>query len=163
MWKNFGAFKKLPLGLSWWLTGKESVCQCRRHRFDPWPGKIPHASVQLSPYSAATEPTCPGVRAPPQEKPAPHSEEQPHNHSRRKACTAAKTSTAASKPKSKHRGFPGAAVAKKAPARAGDAGHPGSIPGSGRPLEEEMTPYSGILAWKIPGTEEPLGLQSMGP
>ena len=24
-----------------WLTGKESACQCRRHRFDPWVGKIP--------------------------------------------------------------------------------------------------------------------------
>ena len=24
-----------------WLSGKESICQCRRHRFDPWVGKIP--------------------------------------------------------------------------------------------------------------------------
>ena len=30
------------------------------------------------------------------------------------------------------------------------------------PLEEEMTTRSGILAWKIPWTEEPGGLQSMG-
>ena len=30
------------------------------------------------------------------------------------------------------------------------------------PLEEEMTTYSRILAWKIPQTEEPGGLQSMG-
>ena len=22
-------------GLLWWLSGKESTCQCRRHRFDP--------------------------------------------------------------------------------------------------------------------------------
>ena len=22
-------------GLPWWLSGKESTCQCRRHRFDP--------------------------------------------------------------------------------------------------------------------------------
>ena len=29
------------LGLPWWLRGKESTCQCRRHRFDPWVGKIP--------------------------------------------------------------------------------------------------------------------------
>jgi len=27
-------------GLPWWLTGKESTCQCRRHGFDPWVGKI---------------------------------------------------------------------------------------------------------------------------
>ena len=30
------------------------------------------------------------------------------------------------------------------------------------PLEEEMATHSGILAWKIPWTEEPGGLQSMG-
>ena len=26
---------------SWWLSGKESTCQCRRHGFDPWVRKIP--------------------------------------------------------------------------------------------------------------------------
>ena len=30
------------------------------------------------------------------------------------------------------------------------------------PLEKEMATHSGILAWGIPGTEEPGGLQSMG-
>ena len=30
------------------------------------------------------------------------------------------------------------------------------------PLEEEMTTHSRILAWRIPWTEEPGGLQSMG-
>ena len=30
------------------------------------------------------------------------------------------------------------------------------------PLEEEMTIHSSILAWEIPWTEEPGGLQSMG-
>ena len=30
------------------------------------------------------------------------------------------------------------------------------------PLEEEMTTHSSILAWRIPWTEEPGGLQSMG-
>ena len=29
-------------------------------------------------------------------------------------------------------------------------------------LEKEMATHSGILAWKIPGTEEPGRLQSMG-
>ncbi|CAI9166511.1 unnamed protein product [Rangifer tarandus platyrhynchus] len=28
-------------GLPRWLGGKESAYQCRRHRFDPWVGKIP--------------------------------------------------------------------------------------------------------------------------
>ena len=27
-------------GLPWWLSGKESACQCRRCEFDPWSGKI---------------------------------------------------------------------------------------------------------------------------
>ena len=30
------------------------------------------------------------------------------------------------------------------------------------PLEEEMATLSSILAWEIPWTEEPAGLQSMG-
>ena len=30
------------------------------------------------------------------------------------------------------------------------------------PLEEEMTTHSSILAWRIPWTEEPVGLQFMG-
>ena len=29
-------------------------------------------------------------------------------------------------------------------------------------LEEEMATHSSVLAWRIPGTEEPGGLQSMG-
>ena len=36
--------KKAGGGVSWWLSGKESVCQCRRskrHRFNPWGRKIP--------------------------------------------------------------------------------------------------------------------------
>ena len=30
------------------------------------------------------------------------------------------------------------------------------------PLEKEMATHSSILAWRIPGTEEPSGLPSMG-
>ena len=30
------------------------------------------------------------------------------------------------------------------------------------PLQKEMAMYSSILAWRIPWTEEPEGLQSMG-
>ena len=29
------------LGLPWWLAGKESACQCRRHKFNPWVRKTP--------------------------------------------------------------------------------------------------------------------------
>jgi len=30
-------------GLPWWLCGKESYCQCRRHVIDPWSWKTPQA------------------------------------------------------------------------------------------------------------------------
>ena len=29
-----------------WHSGKELACQCRRHRFDPWVGKIPRSRKQ---------------------------------------------------------------------------------------------------------------------
>ena len=44
---------------------------------------------------------------------------------------------------------------------AGDIEDESSIPGSRNPLEEGMATHSGILAWRIPWTEEPRGLQSI--
>ena len=38
----------------------------------------------------------------------------------------------------------------------------GSIPGGEDPLEEEMATHSSLLAWRIPWTEEPGELQSLG-
>ena len=38
----------------------------------------------------------------------------------------------------------------------------GLIPGLGISLEKEEAAHSSILAWEIPWTEEPGGLQSMG-
>ena len=38
----------------------------------------------------------------------------------------------------------------------------GLSPGWKDSLEKEMAAHSNILAWKIPWTEEPDGLQSMG-
>ena len=51
---------------------------------------------------------------------------------------------------------------KNPPANAGDTGDVGSIPELGRSLGEEMAAHSGILAWEIPWTELPGGLQSLG-
>ena len=45
---------------------------------------------------------------------------------------------------------------------ASNAGDLGSIPESGNLLEEDMAVHSNILAWRIPWTEEPDGLQSGG-
>ena len=36
------ALKRLERGLPWWLSGKESAHQGRRHRYDPWSRRIPH-------------------------------------------------------------------------------------------------------------------------
>ena len=35
----------LAIGFPWWLSDKELACQCRRHGFDPWVGKIPWRKV----------------------------------------------------------------------------------------------------------------------
>ena len=50
-------------------------------------------------------------------------------------------------------------VVKNPPANAEDIRDVGSIPGSGDPPEEGMATQSSILAWRIPQTEEPSGLQ----
>ena len=55
--------------------------------------------------------------------------------------------------------FPGGSDGKESACNSGD---PGSIPGLDDPLEKEMATHSSILAWRIPWTEEPGGLQSMG-
>ena len=43
-----------------------------------------------------------------------------------------------------------------------NVGDLGSIPGSEDPLEKETAIHSSAIAWKIPWTEEPDKLQSMG-
>ena len=41
--------KVTAMGFPWWLSGKESTCQCRKHGFEPRSRRIPHAAEQLSP------------------------------------------------------------------------------------------------------------------
>ena len=53
-------------------------------------------------------------------------------------------------------------VVKNLPVNAGDTWAVCLIPGSGISPGEEMVPHSSIFAWKIPWTEEPAGLQSLG-
>ena len=55
--------------------------------------------------------------------------------------------------------FPGGSDGKASACNAGDGG---LIPGREDPLEKEMAIHSSTLAWKIPWTEEPDRLQSMG-
>ena len=56
-------------------------------------------------------------------------------------------------------GFPRSSVSNESACSAGD---PDSIPGWEDPLEKEMASHSSILAWRIPCTEEPGRLQSVG-
>ena len=59
-------------------------------------------------------------------------------------------------------GFPGGPVVKNLPAKAGDAVDMGSIPGPGRAPEEGHGNPLQYSSRRIPWTEEPGGLQSMG-
>ena len=56
-------------------------------------------------------------------------------------------------------GFPGGSDGKASVCNAGDLG---LIPGSGRSPGKDMATNSSTLAWKIPWTEDPGRLQSMG-
>ena len=51
---------------------------------------------------------------------------------------------------------------KNPPANAGDIEDTGLVPGQEDPLEKGMVTHSSILAYRIPWTEQPGGLQSMG-
>ena len=55
--------------------------------------------------------------------------------------------------------FPGGSDDKES---ACNAGNPSLIPGWGRSPGGGMATHSSILAWRIPWTEEPDGLRSMG-
>ena len=55
-----------------------------------------------------------------------------------------------------------ALVAKNLPASAGDRGDAVRPLGQEGPLEEGMATHCSVLAWRIPWTEEPGGLQSTG-
>ena len=56
-------------------------------------------------------------------------------------------------------GFTQSSVGKESTCNAGDLG---LVLGSGDPLEKEMATHSSILASRIPGMEEPVGLPSLG-
>ena len=77
------SIRKNNARLPWWLSGQESTCYHRRHGFDPWSGKIPHAVKQLSPcvkllspHATVTEPTHSRARTP-QERPLQREAREP--------------------------------------------------------------------------------------
>ena len=58
--------------------------------------------------------------------------------------------------------FPDGSVLKNLPTNTGNTGDAGLIPGSGKSSEEGLATHCSVLAWRIPGTEEPGGLKSTG-
>jgi len=56
-------------------------------------------------------------------------------------------------------GFPDGSDGKEPACNVGD---PGLIPGLGRPLDKGMATYSSTVAWRMPWTEKPGRLESMG-
>ena len=58
--------------------------------------------------------------------------------------------------------FPNGSSDKEATCSAGDAGDMGLTLGREDALEKEMAMHSSILVWRIPWTEEPARLQSLG-
>ena len=73
--------KKDYIGLPWWSSGKEPTLQSGGHQFDPWAGKIPYSTGQLSLWpqywARALEPSSPRARAPHQKS---HQNEKPVHH-----------------------------------------------------------------------------------
>ena len=47
-------------GLPWWLSGKESTCQGRGRKFDPWSGETLSVVEKQSPCVTTTEPVLRG-------------------------------------------------------------------------------------------------------
>ena len=48
--KSLQEIKIMLVGLLWWLSGKEPVCQFRRPRFDPWSRRIPQSGWGHTPH-----------------------------------------------------------------------------------------------------------------
>ena len=65
---TFRVLKPSPIlrtatGLPWWLSSKDSTCQYRRHRFDPWSGKTSHAAGTAKPVRHSDEGCAPEPRS----------------------------------------------------------------------------------------------------
>ena len=142
-------FKWGPL---WWLSGKESACQCRRHEFDLWVRKIPwrrtwqptpvflpgksHGQRSLESRSLWG---CKRVR---------HGLATNNNNHDCSSGFPTKLSSFASLVAQRLKGLPGMWETR--------------VRSLGRedPLKE-MATHSSTLAWRIPWREEPGGLQSI--
>ena len=88
--KNFNyklnVFKGYRTELPRWSSGWESTCQCRGHGFNPWSGRIPHATRQPSPCTTtmSLHAVTTDARAP---KAVLWNKRRPHLLQLEKACT----------------------------------------------------------------------------
>lgn len=92
--KGIKRIKTNPGGHPWWPSGGESTNQRRKHRLDPWPGRMPQAMLRSScahrhPGTAVLQPRSSATTAP-----EPHTREStlqegPPHRSRRAAPLAA--------------------------------------------------------------------------
>ena len=89
-------------GASLWLSGKEFTCRCRRHGFNPWSRKLPHAAEQLCLCTSTIEPVLQSPEATSTE-PTHRSYWSPHTWS---LCTPTREATAMRSPCIAARGKP---------------------------------------------------------
>ena len=76
------------MGLPWWSSGKDSASQSRGRGFDPWSGKIPHATGRAQCMSLCSRARAPQQETPPSKKPERHSRaSHAHCSRRRPTCS----------------------------------------------------------------------------
>ena len=164
--------------LCWWSNGWDSACQCRGHGFHPWSRRIPRVMGQLNLWAPTIEPSScnywsphrPRAHALQQEKPPQWEtltlqlESSPHSDMRESPCVAMRTlcSQKGTSEKNNYWYFRTSLVAQTVK----------NLPAMQKTwvqflcwedsLEEGMATHSRILAWRIPWTEKPGRLQSMG-
>ena len=133
--------------LPWWLSIKECAGQCRRRGFDPQVGKIPWRR-KWHPTPVFLPGEFHGLRTLPR--------------ATMHGVTESDMTERLTRTHSNYAGAPSGSVVKNPPANAGDIRDMVLSLGPEDPLEKEIATHSSILAWEVPWTKEPGGLQSMG-
>ena len=138
---------------SLWLSGKESTCQCRRLRFDPWVRKIPWGRIR-QPTPVFLPGKFQGQR--------PLVGYSPWGHKRVRHNLVTKQQLRIIQLISQTR-VPSGASSKEptCQCRKHKEMRVRSLCWED-PLEEAMATHSNMLAWRIRWTEEPSGLQPTG-